>query len=84
MCLGIAAQAAPGNPYIEYDLARAQALKGQQEKALSTLRSAVEKGFNDAEEVEGDHAFAGLRSQADYQKALARMRGAKPQPAPTP
>ena len=83
-CLEIAAQAAPRNPYVAYDLARAQALNGQQEKALSTLQAAVEKGFNDADGVERDRVFAGLRSQADYQKALAKMRSAKPQPAEVP
>ena len=84
VCIGIAAQAAPENPYIEYDLARAQALNGQQEEALRTLQAAVDKGFADADGVEGDHAFAGLRSQTDYQKALAKMRAAKPQPAAAP
>ena len=83
-CLEIAAQAAPRNPYISYDLARAQALNSQQEKALSTLQAAVEKGFNDADQVERDRAFEGLRSEADYQKALAKMRGGKPQPAAAP
>jgi len=83
-CLEIAAQAAPRNPYISYHLARAQALNSQQEKALSTLQAAVEKGFNDADQVERDRAFEGLRSEADYQKALAKMRGGKPQPAAAP
>ena len=81
-CLEIAAQAAPRNPYILYDLARAQALNGQQKKALSTLQAAVEKGFKGADRVEGDRAFEGLRSKADFQTALAKMRGVKPQPAP--
>jgi Flp pilus assembly protein TadD len=83
-CLEIAAQTAPSNPYISYDLARAQALNGQNKKALSTLQAAVEKGFNDADQVEGDRAFEGLRSEADYQKALAKMRDGKPQPAAAP
>jgi tetratricopeptide (TPR) repeat protein len=73
-CLEIAAQAAPRNPYILYDLARAQALNGQQKKALTTLRAAFEKGFNRADWVEGDRAFERLRSQTDFQKALAKMR----------
>jgi tetratricopeptide (TPR) repeat protein len=76
-CLEIAAQAAPGNPYISYDLAIAQVLNGQKEKALKTLRAAVEKGFKDADRVEGERAFEGLRTQADYQKALAQMRARK-------
>jgi tetratricopeptide (TPR) repeat protein len=84
MCLEIAAQVAPRNPYISYDLARAQALNRQHKKALSTLQAAAEEGFNDADEVEGDRAFEGLRSEADYQKALAKMRDSKPQPAAAP
>ena len=83
-CLEIAAQAAPRNPYISYDLARAQALNSQKKKALRTLQTAVEKGFNDADQVEGDGAFEGLRAEADYQKALAKMRGGKPQTEAAP
>jgi tetratricopeptide (TPR) repeat protein len=83
-CLEIAAQAAPRNPYISYDLARAQALNSQKKKALKTLQETVEKGFNDADQVEGDRAFEGLRTEADYQKALAKMRRDKPQPEAAP
>jgi tetratricopeptide (TPR) repeat protein len=83
-CLEIAAQAAPRNPYISYNLARAQALNSQEEKALRTLRAAVEKGFNDPDRVEGEPAFEGLRTEADYQKALAKMREGKPQPEAAP
>jgi tetratricopeptide (TPR) repeat protein len=83
-CLEIAAQAAPSDPYISYDLARAEALNGQHKKALSTLQAAVQKGFNDADQVEGDRAFEGLRSEADYQKVVAKMRDGKPQPAAAP
>jgi tetratricopeptide (TPR) repeat protein len=77
-CLEIAAQVAPRNPYIAYDLARAQALNRQNKKALRTLQAAVEKGFNSADQVEGDRAFERLRSDADYQKAVTKMRGGKP------
>jgi hypothetical protein len=80
-CLQIAAQAAPANPYILYDLARAQALNGQQRKALSTLQEAVEKGFRRADQVEGDRAFESLRGKPDFQNALAGMRDSKEQPA---
>ena len=73
-CLEIAAQAAPRNPYIIYDLARAQALNGQQKKALTTLQAAYEKGFNRADQVEADRAFEGFRNKAEFQRALAKMR----------
>ena len=82
-CLEIAAQAAPRNPYIAYDLARAQALNHQPRKALITLQAAMEKGFNNADQVEGDRAFEGLRTEPDYQKDLAKMRG-KPQTVSAP
>jgi hypothetical protein len=65
-------------------LARAQALNSQQKKALSTLQAAVEKGFNDADQLEGDRAFEGLRTEADYREALAKMRGGKPQAEAAP
>jgi Flp pilus assembly protein TadD len=77
-CLEIAVQAAPRNPYIAYDLARAQALNRQSKKALRTLQAAMDKGFSDADRVEGDRALEGLRGEADYQKAIARMRAGKP------
>ena len=83
-CLEIAVQAAPSNPYISYDLARAQALNSHKKKALRTLQTAAEKGFNNVDEVEGDRAFEGLRAEADYQKALAKMRDGKPQPEAAP
>ena len=83
-CLEIAAQAAPRNPYISYDLARVQALNNQKMDALRTLQEAVEKGFDDANRVEGDHAFEGLRAELDYQRALAKMRGGKPRPEAAP
>ncbi len=83
-CLEIAVQAAPSNPYISYDLARAQAINSHKKKALRTLQTAAEKGFNNVDEVEGDRAFEGLRAEADYQKALAKMRDGKPQPEAAP
>jgi tetratricopeptide (TPR) repeat protein len=83
-CLEIAARAAPGNPYIAYDLARVQALNGQQENALRTLQASVEKGFNNADRVEGDPAFEGLRGKADFRKVLARMRNGNPRPTAAP
>jgi tetratricopeptide (TPR) repeat protein len=81
VCLGIAVRAAPSNPYIEYDVARAEALSGKQDDASHALQAAIAKGFADADRVEGDNAFAGLRGQTDYQRALAKMRAAKPQAA---
>jgi Flp pilus assembly protein TadD len=83
-CLEIAAQAAPRNPYLSYGLARAQALNSQQKKALITLREAAEEGFNDADQAEGDRAFEGLHTEADYQQAIAKMREGKAQPASAP
>jgi len=73
-CLEIAAQAAPTNPYILYDLARAQALNGQQKKALNTLEAAVENGFKSGDQAEGDRAFQGLRGKADFERVVAVMK----------
>jgi tetratricopeptide (TPR) repeat protein len=83
-CLEIAAQAAPKNLYLSYDLARAQALNGQEKKALITLQEAVEEGFNDADRAEGDRAFDNLRTEPDYQQAIAKMRNGKPWPTGGP
>ena len=73
-CLQIAAQAAPANPYILYDLARAQALNGQHKKALNTLEAAVENGFRSGDQAEGDRAFEGLRGKADFERVVAVMK----------
>jgi tetratricopeptide (TPR) repeat protein len=73
-CLQIAVQAAPANPYILYDLARAQALSGQHKQALNTLQMAMERGFKNADEAEGDRAFEGLRGKADFQRVVAMMK----------
>ena len=73
-CLQIAAQAAPVNPYILYDLARAQALNGQHKKALNTLEAAVQNGFKSRDQAEGDRAFEGLRGKADFQRVVAMMK----------
>ncbi len=77
----IAAQVAPMNPYISYDLARAQALNGAKKEALKTLHAAVEKGFDETSRLEGDAAFENLRVGADYQKLLAKLRDVKPAPS---
>jgi hypothetical protein len=76
----IAARVAPTNPYISYDLARAQALNGAKREALKTLQAAVGKGFDDSVRLEGDLAFENMRAGADYQKLLARLRDDKPVP----
>jgi tetratricopeptide (TPR) repeat protein len=73
-CLQIAAQAAPVNPYILYDLARAQALNGQHKKALSTLEAAVQNGFKGGDQAQGDRAFEELRGRADFQRVVAMMK----------
>jgi tetratricopeptide (TPR) repeat protein len=78
MCFEIAAQAAPNNPYIFYDLARVLALNNQKGKALQTLEMAAEKGFNNFDQLEGDRAFEDLREDSGYREAIGKMRGAKP------
>jgi len=74
ICLQISAQTAPANPYILYDLARAQALNGQQKKAVNTLEAAVQNGFKSSDQAEGDRAFEGLRGKADFQRVVAMMK----------
>jgi tetratricopeptide (TPR) repeat protein len=80
VCLDIAAQAAPNNAYILYDLARALALNNQKKKALQILERAAEKGFNNSYQLEGDRAFVGLRDDSGYRRTLAEMRAGKPEP----
>ena len=71
-----------------YNLACAQARLGKTEAALASLEAAVEKGFRDADLIQGDADLASLRD-LDRFKALVQsvvtLAAAQPKPAePTP
>jgi len=73
LALEIATTVAPDRPFPWYDLACARALSGEAGRAIEALRTAVEKGFHDAEHARTDPDLASLRDRDDFAKILAAM-----------
>ena len=74
-CLEITAAAAPpDNAFVDFNLARAQALNKRKSEALKALMSAAAKGFDRPEMIEKDEAFEPLRSTPEYAAALEKIR----------
>jgi predicted Zn-dependent protease len=57
-----------------YDLARAEALGGSQEAALAALHEAVTRGFTDWARLQADPDLTSLRTTAEYDSVIARLR----------
>jgi predicted esterase len=74
-CLEITAQAAPpDNAFVDFQLARAQALNKRKGEALKSLTAAAAKGFDRPEMIEKEEAFALLRDDPQYAAALEAIR----------
>jgi tetratricopeptide (TPR) repeat protein len=69
----IAAEIAPDNPEVLYSLASAYSLAGQKKKALSTLKTAVEKGFKSVQRLIDDKAFDPIRNENGYKEILTTL-----------
>jgi hypothetical protein len=54
--------------------ARAQAMTGQQEQALATLKHLVRAGWKDAAFLENDQRFAGLHTSEEWKKIIAAIK----------
>lgn len=71
-----------------YNLACAQARQGKQDAALTSLASAVDAGFRNAEHLEKDEDLASLRADKRFTDLAARARelaaGAPPGPLKPP
>jgi Flp pilus assembly protein TadD len=63
----------PQDPYLNYNLARLQALDHQLETALKTLRLAVASGYSDRDRIESDLAFAPFLENPELQEILDRI-----------
>ncbi len=61
----------PGNPLALYNLACVQAVRGDREAALATLRKAIEHGFVDFEQMRRDPNLADLRETELFREVLA-------------
>jgi poly(3-hydroxybutyrate) depolymerase len=70
----IASECAPEFAEVHYMLARADALNKANKDALAELRTAIEKGFTDGEEIEKDPDFDGLRQSPEFAKLLRQIK----------
>ena len=68
--LAAAAELAPDNPQILYELACAYALNRDKQRAFDALRKAIEKGFKDVTDMARNDAFDALRKETEYQKLI--------------
>lgn len=72
--LEIAAEIAPDNPQVQYELACAYALNTEKKKALAALKRAVEKGFKDIAALTGDKALESLRGEDEYKALVEKLK----------
>ena len=72
--LEIAAEIAPDNPQVQYELACAYALNAEKKKALAALRRAVEKGFKDVSALTSDKALESLRGEDEYTTLVEKLK----------
>jgi predicted esterase len=80
LCNAVALEARPdraGN--VMYNFACMQAQNGDRPGALTSLESAVEKGFRDASLLETDPDLETLRADANFQKLLQKVKS-EPKP----
>jgi len=71
--LMIAAECAPESAQVHYMLARVYALNKANKNALAELRTAIEKGFTDREELEKNPDFVALRQTPEFAKLLRQI-----------
>lgn len=72
--LMVASECAPEFAEVHYMLARADALNKANKNALAELRTAIEKGFTDSEEIEKNPDFDGLRQSPEFAKLLRQIK----------
>lgn len=68
--LAAAAELAPDNAQVLYELACAHALNRDKRRAFDALRKAIEKGFRDVDDLSRNEAFAALRGEVEYRKLV--------------
>lgn len=63
----------PENPTVHYNLACSLAVLGQTDPALEALERAVERGYADAEFMQGDADLESLRREPRFLELLGRL-----------
>lgn len=58
-----------------YNHACVHALEGQHDAAFQSLDEAIDAGFNNADQLEGDADWAKMRTDGRFQEVLLRLRG---------
>lgn len=74
LCYSVAAEIHPDEPYLWYGLARAQAQLGEKDKAMESLKKAVDHGFNDADKIANDFDLRSLQDEKQFKKILERLK----------
>lgn len=64
---------APDNPIVHYNLGCSQALLGDKDDALASLRQAVELGYDDVEYLVSDEDLSSLRDDAGFQTLVREL-----------
>lgn len=72
--LEVAAEVAPRDPAVFYQLAILYAQGGEKRKALDALRRSVENGLKDPALIEGNKELARLRDEAEYRKIIDALK----------
>lgn len=65
----------PGDPTAHYNLACRYALLKQRDKAIVTLRRAVELGYRDFDFMQEDHDLDSIRKDPRFRKLLKEYQG---------
>jgi predicted esterase len=74
LTLSVAAEIHPEEPLYWYKLAAAQAQMNDKDKALSSLKQAVDHGFKDAEKLENDFDFKSIRDEKQFKKIMEQLK----------
>ena len=60
-----------------YNLACIYAKLNQPEKAINSLKKAVEKGYDDLDQIKTDNDLDGIRAHRHYRQLIERLSGMK-------
>jgi cytochrome c-type biogenesis protein CcmH/NrfG len=73
LSLEIAVLIKPDRPAAWYDLACARALSGDPSRALEALRTAIDRGYRDADHLAADEDLKSIRQRPEFRALLERI-----------